>query len=300
MRSAHHSPIGTSPITENPEICPKCGAEVNASLRHCLGCATDIGFPNVRAASAPKEIGALASRFENARNSAADRGVADNFNGLVTEIDSGSFVLVALPTLVARTLFLDPRAIYAGYEDLLGAGIRTPAHPEDDSQRFAVAGKLFGSYARHIKYGVLALSDAGLPNYGRIFMRLRDEAVRHRVSFLHENSYLFLENHGVSAVDDIPIGFRSTWSSRSQLVGAKLEPLLGPNIGTDEWATMLVARGASRAEDQFVEAHIYGSFTAQSVHSVRYFRTGASRTEKMDIEIIEELVAKQSSTGEQE
>ena len=104
----------------------------------------------------------------------------------------------------------------------------------------------------------------------------------------------------MSARDDIPLGFKSTWSGRSQLVGAKLGPMLEPSTGAAEWAKMLVAPGASRAEDHFVEAHIYGSFTSASVHSVHFFSAGASREDRGDFAVIEELIAKQGSVGEDE
>ena len=59
----------------------------------------------------------------------------------------------------------------------------------------------------------------------------------------------------------------------------------------------LVVAGADRLEDQYVEAHIYGNFNAESVQSVQFVRAGASRTDKSDIRVIEELLAKRGSVG---
>jgi hypothetical protein len=187
------------------------------SLRHCPTCGNDLGCPNVRAAAEPDEVDALSDRFKSAHDKASKRGLAAEFDALVATVSSGSHVVVAMPPFYARTFLSDSRTLYVGYEGLVGQGSRAPAPFENDSERHAVPGKLFASYASEIRYGVLSLNGVGLPNYGLVFVRLRDLAIEQRVSFLHENSYLFLDELKVSVREPVPPGFRSDWQNRSEL-----------------------------------------------------------------------------------
>src|ERR1039457_372801 len=56
--------------------CPICSEEVRPHERHCTGCQTDCGFPNVRAAEQDDEVKALASRVADAERHADDEGTA--------------------------------------------------------------------------------------------------------------------------------------------------------------------------------------------------------------------------------
>src|SRR5207248_1191610 len=63
-------------------LCPTCSTPVSQGLRSCIGCGADVGFPNVRLASQPDEVAALAARISDADVSAAARGckvVVDEF-----------------------------------------------------------------------------------------------------------------------------------------------------------------------------------------------------------------------------
>ena len=277
--------------------CPKCGASASQSLRHCPTCENDLGFPNVRAAAAPSEVNALSNRYKVARDQARDRGLGTQFDELVAAVNSESHVVVAMRPLFVRQFLADPRTLYAGYENLVGGGNRVPAPFEQDSDRFAVSGKLFASYASDIRYGVLSLDGVGLKNYGLVFVRLRDVAIEQRVSFLHENSYLFLDNLNMPVRSELPLGFRSTWRNRAELVAAKIEPNLTAVTSSRDWSCHLVFQGTTRPDDRCVEAHIFGSFNIDSIQSIEFSGPGSSREEKNDIAIIKELMAKRGLAG---
>lgn len=277
--------------------CQQCGAPASESLRCCPSCGIDLGFPNVRAATEAVEVDALSVRFSSAADNAEKRGLTKEFDALVSAVDSASHVVVAMRPLSARHLLTDPLTLYANYESLVGAGNRLPAPPKDDGDRHAVSGKLFASYASEIRYGVLSLDGVGLSNYGLVFVRLRDVAIKQRVSFLHENSYLFMDALQVPVRGNLPRGFRSSWQNRDRLVAAKIGPMLSAGSNDADWARQLVAQGATRSEDRCVEAHIFGSFNAHSVESVEFARPGSSRGERNDIDCIKELMAKRSPGG---
>ena len=275
-------------------IGPKCGATDSGSNRHCPTCGLDLGCPNVRAATLLSEISALSERFTIARDNATKRGLTEQFDALVAAINSETHVVVAMPLLYARSFLADPRMLYAGYENLVGGKIRTPASFKNDSDRFAVSGKLFASYGGEISYGVLSLNGVGLRNYGVAFLMLRDVAIEQRVSFLHENSFLFLAKQNLSVLGIIPRGYRSCWHNRSNLVAAKLESVLTADAKPVDWAGQLVVQGATRAEDSCIEAHIFGCFNADSIQSVEFANSGTSRSDKIDIKVIKELMSKRT------
>jgi hypothetical protein len=251
----------------------------------------------VRAANATAEAEALAKRYEEAHNHAVSRGVVQEFDKFVEALQSSSHVVVAMQPLQARQFLSDPRQLYVNYETLVGTPIRTPAPFDDDSERRTVSGRLFGSYADKITYGVLSLDHRGLPNYGIVFLCLRDIAVIERVSFLHENSYFFLRAFAANSRDQIPPGYRSDWQHRSELAAAKLEPEFSSRSTTDEWAKLLVMSGSNRSDDSFIEAHIYGPFNQASVDSVLFTNNGGSRDDKRDIKCIKELMSARCLIG---
>lgn len=277
--------------------CQKCGALTSQSLRYCPACGVDLGCPNVRVAEAPEEVEALKARFEVARGKTDKRGLSAEFAALVSAVGVESHVVVAMPPIFARSLLVDPRLLYKDYEDLVGAGNRTPAPFGNDSERHAVGGKLFGCYASEIRYGVLSLDGSGLPNYGLVFAQLRDVAIADRVTCFHENSYLFLQEHRVSIGEPLPCGYRSSWRNRDQLVAAKLEPGLTGGSKVSDWSRQLVLRGRTREEDSCVETHIFGSFNADSIESFGFAGPGTSREERNDIDCIKELFARRLSPG---
>ena len=267
-------------------LCPKCGRPADESLRLCPTCGKDLGCPNVRAANSFVESEALAERARSARSHAASRGVVSEFDRLLVAVQQHSHVVVAMPSLYARSFLLDARALYAGYEALVGTPARTPAPFAHDSKRWSVSGKLFGSYAAEIRYGVLSLNGKGLLNYGAVFVQLHDYAVEDRVSFLQDNSYTFVAD--IRGADSLPPGFRSDWARRGELAATKLEPTLTPGSALSDWSQQLVVSGETRENDQCVEAHIYGPFNADAINTVVLAGNGASRDERLDMESIRE------------
>ena len=166
------------------ETCAKCGVPSNEALRHCHSCSFDLGPPNVRACRSSKETEALQARYERERQSAYNRGCLAEFDGFVKMVMERSSVVVAMPAKVALQLVSDEGQLYANYEQLVRGGSRSPATFENESHRLAVVGSLFGSYGEKLRYGVLSLSEKGLPTYGEVFCRLKPVAIDARVSFL--------------------------------------------------------------------------------------------------------------------
>lgn len=277
--------------------CPQCGAPISDGLRNCPTCACDLGFPNVRAATSTAEVIALEQRFMEARGHAQSKGLVAKFDEMVVHLSTNSHVVVAMPTLRAREFLSDTRSLYQSYEQLVDSDARVPSPLEHDTERRAVAGKFFGSYAPQIKYGVLSLDGRSLPNYGPVHLRLRDVAIEMRVAFSHENTYILAKDLSVQLRGGIPHGYRSDWKARSQLAAAKLASALSADDTFADWATRLVYAGATRDDDRCIEAHIFGPFDRKAVHSVAFAR-GKNKGERMDIKVIVEMLRRHSQENQ--
>jgi len=209
-------------------------------------------------------------------------------------LQAKSGVVVSLPASAARDLLIDTKKVFLNYETLVGKELRLPALQPDDHRRAGVVGILFGSYGAEIRYGVLALGDRGPATYGEVSCRLRDVAVTDRVSFLESNSYAFVERHHLTPASPLPLGYRAVWDNRHLLGAVKLAPSLTPGQTEDKWPDLLVQSNATdRGADEFIEAHIYGTFTAHAIQEMVAVERGRlSRHEAQDFAIAEELFAK--------
>lgn len=285
-----------SAIQPTCEICSECGAFLSPSLRHCPACQTDAGAPNVRCSRSEENLTALNSRFTEAQDRAIRNGCSIEFAALKNAIIDKSGVVVTMLIETALKLIDDPNSLYSNYERLVGGGVRTPALPENDQQRCAVAGQLFGSYASSIFYGVLSLTNQGLPTYGDVYCRIRPVTIKNRTSFLETNSYNFVRVNG----DKSPVGYMACWEKRHFLVMAKLADRLSLGQTESDWQSILVeSDGQNRQNDGFVEAHIFESFNRDSIESFEQVPGKKLRQVKklqMDI-LLSEFSESKRSTG---
>src|SRR5947199_10731413 len=66
-------------------------------------------------------------------------------------------------------------------------------------RRVGVEGTFFGTYGEKIRYAALSLDGTGLKSYGEYSIRLWEIAIKDRTSLLEENTYDFVEHHGIIA-----------------------------------------------------------------------------------------------------
>ena len=174
---------------------------------------------------------------------------------LSNTVERRSVVVVAMPASVARDLVTDPRRIYANLETLVGAGVRRSPSLQDDKQRAAVVGILFGTYGRELRYGILSLTNEGLPTYGDVCCRLRSVAIQDRTTFLETNSYRFVEHHELYGSKPVPRGYFAVWDNRHALAVAKVAKSLPCGNCVSDWQKLLVQTdGNDRSKDEFIEA----------------------------------------------
>lgn len=269
------------------ETCAECGSTLVLSKRHCPTCNNDAGFPNVRQFGSENNLKILQERYDKANAQANSLGFSSEFTAFENKIKYNSTVVLSMSAGIARNIFDDPRFIYSNYEALVGAEARKPAEQEDDRHRCAVGGILFGSYADKIIYGVLSLTNEGLPTYGTVYCRLRPVAVNKRTSFLETNSYKFIEAHNLVAGKRLPVGFSSNWDTKHYLVLAKLVDCLRSGQNEIDWQGNLIeSDGVNRENDKFIEAHIFEGFDYNAIENlIPAKNTKLSRAERLDLDI---------------
>ena len=80
---------------------------------------------------------------------------------------------------------------------------------------------------------------------------------------------IFTERHWTKMKKGkVPVGYRATWADRGKLCAAKLHKDIDAHTAKDEYSRLLMCQGATSEEDQFVEAHIFGPWTARTIEHV--------------------------------
>jgi len=246
-------------------LCPKCGAKVADHERHCPGCQHDCGYPNVRAAEAPKEVAALAARLSKAATDAesrACRAVLDEFRRSV--LDSQAVMCRNLSDVKAWVS--SDNRLYVNYYRQVSSGARRPEQTAIELQRKTAEEFVFPNYREEICFAALSLNGRGIRRYGVCSLTLREAHIRDRSTVFEENVLFFAlkRNMGMKR-HTVPSGYRATWDRRDQLAAAKLEGLLQPGTMAGSFPDILLKEGADSADDRFVEVHIYGPLHRSSI-----------------------------------
>lgn len=269
------------------EICAVCGSELVSTSKYCPTCKEDVGAPNVRQYGNEDNLRKLQERYDKAATQANSNGVSAEFSSFENKIKRDSSVVISINPSMARSFYDNPNSLYTNYETLVGAESRKPAEPENDRHRCAVGGILFGSYANKIIYGVLSLTNEGLPTYGNVFCRLRAIAIKNRTSFLETNCYKFVEDHNLVAGKKLPLGYSSNWDTKHYLVLTKLVSCLRSGQNESEWQRNLIkSDGVNRENDEFIEAHIFEGFDNKAIEDlIPAQKTKLSKAEKLDLDL---------------
>jgi hypothetical protein len=247
--------------------CKQCGSVVPDAVDRCPTCGADAGFPNVRAASTATEVAELTARYSAAIADSRSRGA----HKPIAQFEKSMQNTAAVINVDLRFLFFflsSDKDLYSTYRLGVRAQTRKVASESNDRHRTGVEDALFGSYGEQIRYAALSLDGSGPKSYGAFAIKLRDVAVRDRASLLEENSYMFVERHQLRPGQDIPLGYRAIWADRHRLAVAKLAKRISTHTAENAFAEMLLISAGSRADDDFIEIHIYGPLDSNAIESV--------------------------------
>ncbi len=249
------------------DVCTFCQHPIPFSVSLCPHCARPARFPNVRAAEDQEEKTALAQRYQAAHDDGAKRGASSVIRNFETTADS-TVAVIARPESKILELASSDHAIYATYYDLVGGRSFIPQGDKWDVFRVAAEQALFPAYKEEIRFAALATDGVGLTNYGNCFITLRDEMIAHRATVFEGNVVLRLLDTHVKDLINLPKGYRAVWGERAKLCVAKLATQLDDKTTQSQYSGILLKQGATSADDDFVEVHIWGPITIRTMAKV--------------------------------
>ncbi len=249
----------------NSYNCPHCGYVIPASWERCPHCALPGLFPNVRAAERQDEVEALDHRYEAAMQKVAARSCVKQAQDFEAAMDKSTVVLARSENEMMR-LATDDNELCSTYYKLGKADVRFPLGEHWDVLREVADSALFQGYREHIRFAVLSLDGLGVENYGPFSLTLREHMIAHRTSVFEENSVLFMYHEGIliAEVDNLPKGRRATWARRGKLGLAKLAERVDSGTSSVDFPGILLNQGPTSADDEFIEAHIWGPISVRT------------------------------------
>jgi hypothetical protein len=279
-----------------PINCPRCDAEVEYYRSTCIN-GHFVGFPNVRRA---EEMAADLNRhYDSAMADAASRAVSSRVQTL-ERLLQGSVATINVSTKILRNISMGDN--YISYYNALAINARKAAAAVYDAHRRAVDDKVHTGYGTEILNAALSSDGRGLTNYGPITLQLLEASIEDRASVMRENSFDFYDRYHLgdrNAVEEP--GWRSVWTSRAQLGVAHYEPTISPATADADLPDIVLFSGATRQDDRYMEIHIYGELSWQTLARVVLARPlttaeeqddwlfGRQKLERRDVEIVDRI-----------
>lgn len=243
--------------------CPKCGAAVKFNRASCT-CGRFIGFPNVRKAEGMRAD--LDRHYDAAVADGASRGAKSKLDALETTLRASIATINIGPKLLYN---IAAGQNYTSYYKALSENLREIAEEQYHAQRSKVDDVIHPGYAAVILYAALSPDGRGLTNYGPITLHLLEVSIVDRSSVMRENSFNFFERNDLGAFNakEEP-GWRSVWDSRHKLGVAHLASAMTSATALSDIPNHILSSGAARADDRYMEVHIYGELSWQALSCV--------------------------------
>lgn len=251
------------------EPCTGCANDFPITVAECPHCGRLCRFPNVRVAEQPEESAALDQRYSKAK----DNAYAEGLEKILTEFEAElahSQAVIARPIGELERLVESDNEVYATFGQLVSGGVKIPTGEKWDALRRTAEAAMFPFYEKNVRFAALSLGEIGLKNYGECWLFLKNDLIAHRASVLEENCVLFMQHQGTTFAQahDLPKGYRAPWKERSKLCVAKLAMKLDSAMSAASFPKLLIHQGATTADDDFVEVHIWGSITRRTLNEV--------------------------------
>ncbi|MFZ2727349.1 MAG: hypothetical protein WAX77_13930 [Methylococcaceae bacterium] len=247
--------------------CPHCCATIHWNSNTCPECNNTFPTPNQRELLNDDELQALQSRYQLAKQKAEQDNTITELEQLELTIKNDSKAIINIRIANLLSFLSSENNLLSNYNLQTESEIRLVAKIEEDRQRRIAEAVLFPSYAKEIRYAALSLDNKGLISYGACSIFLKDSSMLYRASILEENSFYFVEkNLGTIWNNGVPKGYRAVWTERHLLAVIKLADKL--NGATISMTELLLKTNGNRAHDEFMEIHIYGALSFQSIEAI--------------------------------
>ena len=211
---------------------------------------------------------------------AARRGVTPRVQTLERFLE-GAAATINVSVKIFRNMSMGDN--YISYYNALAIGARKAAGATYDSHRRAVDDKVHTGYGNEIINAALSPDGRGLINYGPITLQLLGASIEDRASVMRENSFDFYDRYHLgdrNAVEEP--GWRSVWVDRARLGVAHLEPAISAATGDAELQDIILSSGTMRQNDRYLEVHIYGELSWQTLAAIILARPMTTAEEQDD------------------
>ena len=100
---------------------------------------------------------------------------------------------------------------------------------------------------------------------------------------MRENSFDFYDRYSLGDRDAVEKpGWRSVWAGRARLGVAHLEPSISPATADADLPDIILSSGTTRQDDRYMEVHIYGELSWQTLAKVILARPLTAQEEQDD------------------
>jgi hypothetical protein len=240
----------------------------------------------------------LQDRYNKAKNDAVASGVIANVDDFEKALNKSCAVINRSTTELLRLAGSDFE-IYATYYEL-SSSVRMQSGEIWDSRRQSADAIFFTGYHEGIRFASLSLDSIGLSNYGECSWVLRENMIAHRASLFVENTTLFYLKGNIREAKAVPKGYRAIWADRAKLCVVKLASKIDMATTPAQYSDILMHQGATSADDEIVEVHIFGSMTIRTIEEITFnpVPTTISKTERtMKLAMIEGIKEKLGKYG---
>ena len=277
-------------VVDNSTTCSFCNCGFSLDRTQCPHCAQPQLFPNVRLAEHDEERQKLIDRYGRAKEDCRRRGHEKALAEFEQVCDT-SVAVFNCSTLKLFRQIASGTDLFETYHDLERLRIRSERPVGHNWQKLRPQAEieLLGSHHHldKLHYAALSLDGVGLDSYGDCTVTLREEMISHRASCFDGNSALiYEEKHDFSGC------LRSSWPERAKLCAAKIAGKLDESVSFDDYSGMLLSKGVTPDDDEFVEVHVFGTMTARTFQSVAIDASKLSGRPKALWKAVKEKLAK--------
>jgi len=271
-------------VVDNTTTCEFCKREFPLDRTECPHCFQPSLFPNVSLAKRDEERQKLHDRYQESKTECRERGCEDT----LTEFERVCDTSVAVFNCATLKLFRQIASgtdLFETYHDLERLRLRSEGTGEHDWQKLRPQAEieLLGNHQHldKLHYAALSLNGVGVDSYGDCTVTLREEMISHRASCFEGNTALIYEEK-----HDFSGSLRTSWAERAKLCAAKIGGKLDDSMSSGDFPGMLLSKGITQDDDEFVEVHIFGTMTAQTFQSVAVDSSKVPQAQKSRMQVL--------------
>jgi hypothetical protein len=276
--------------------CVHCG-EMNArNADRCAHCTREVGFVNVNIYSDPYFRDGLQVRYADTKAGIIGKNASfgPEIDEMERQIREESHAIINLDLDLLRIVVAEKQD-YLPYRAAVEQGKRPKADFVNDRGRCLVEAAFYGIDGGRIVYAALALDDAGLLNYGKISMLLKNKSIAQRTTVFERNTYAlykeFVKN-GWDTMGYIPPGHSGTWDEKAELVTCKHAEDYTTSNPKPDLASVMLKVGTTRGDDEFVELHILNYLNRLAIEHVTIHEAPTPPFDSLQLDILKEELKK--------